>query len=305
MLKTDLHIDLKVTSAQVQLIRQLLYYDLFKYPLVKEEFLSKITEVELADLLTSGMLRQEDGYYSTELSKKKIDDRKAGNKLCESWVQKAYRRAKFIAQFPFVRGVYISGSMSKGFMSSDGDVDFFLITEPGRLWLSRTILIAFKKLFLLNSRKFFCMNYFIDTDHLEIEEKNVFTAVELSTLIPVCDMGYHDRFGKLNGWIDKEFKGARLRPALNKTNKTAIKKFLEFFLSGWIGKNLDALFFRITLKVWHKKFNAFTEDEFALALKSRKYISKHHPQNFQRQVLLGFQQKVEEFEKKHGISLSA
>jgi len=33
------------------------------------------------------------------------------------------------------------------------------------------------------------MNYFIDEEALEIEEKNIFTATELITLLPACGNG--------------------------------------------------------------------------------------------------------------------
>ena len=32
--------------------------------------------------------------------------------------------------------------------------------------------------------KNFCINYFVDSENLEIQEKNIFTATELVTLLP-------------------------------------------------------------------------------------------------------------------------
>src|SRR4029453_8923510 len=92
-----------------------------------------------------------------------------------------------IASFPYVRCVCISGSLSKKYFDDTTDIDFFVITKPGRLWVCRTFLILFKKLFLLNSKKYFCINYFIDSDNLEIPDQNIFTATELTTLIPMHD----------------------------------------------------------------------------------------------------------------------
>ena len=50
-----------------------------------------------------------------------------------------------------------------------------------------------------------------------------------------------------------------------------------------------------TLKFYKKDKVYFTEKDFNHALKSRSYISKHHPQNFQKKVLNAFEQKVNEF----------
>ena len=71
----------------------------------------------------------------------------------------AKRVGTFIHRFPYVRGVYLSGSLSKhGITGKDDDLDFFIITKAGRVWAAKLLLIAFKKIVLLNSEKYFCIN---------------------------------------------------------------------------------------------------------------------------------------------------
>ena len=85
-------------------------------------------------------------------------------------------------QFPFVRGVFISGSLSKRCAAEKEDVDYFIVTSANRLWIARTIMHLYKKLTYLRGRQDrYCMNYFIDEEALEIKEKNIFTAVEMIT----------------------------------------------------------------------------------------------------------------------------
>ena len=79
---------------------------------------------------------------------------------------KAKAKARFISKFPFVAAVGVSGSLSKGYYDSDSDIDFFIITQHNRLWICRTLLMVYKKIFLLNSRKYFCPNYFISSEQL-------------------------------------------------------------------------------------------------------------------------------------------
>ena len=45
-----------------------------------------------------------------------ISRRIAGNKLAEKKINSAYKMTKFISKFPYVRGVMLSGSISKGYM---------------------------------------------------------------------------------------------------------------------------------------------------------------------------------------------
>jgi len=71
--------------------------------------------------------------------------RKKGNDAAAKLLKKADKAANFIAAFPFVKGVAISGSLSKKFADEDADIDFFIITAANRLWLARTFLHLFLK----------------------------------------------------------------------------------------------------------------------------------------------------------------
>jgi len=284
----------------------MIYYQLFKYPLrIGEIDGGHDAQEDLDKLVSQNILYQLDNYYSIVDIKKNVEKRLIGNELYDEMLPHAIKRAKFIYQFPFVEGVYISGSMSKGFISENGDVDFFIITKPGRLWLCRTLLILFKKVFLANNRKLFCLNYFIDFHHLEIEEKNIFTATELITLLPICDSGINKEFNKENNWVNNYYPKTPFRKSLlGKLKKNLLSKVLELLLRTLIGKWLDQLSMKLTLKVWNDKFGDFKPQDFDLALKSRSYVSKHHPQNFQKKVLSEFALRVNDFEKEHGIDLS-
>ncbi|MBK8391296.1 MAG: hypothetical protein IPL23_19265 [Saprospiraceae bacterium] len=50
------------------------------------------------------------------------------------------------------------------------------------------------------------------------------------------------------------------------------------------GKKLEVLLMNVTLAFWKRKFNDFDKQTFEKAFKSRPYISKHHPLNFQAKV---------------------
>ncbi len=135
---------------------------------------------------------------------KYVHRRKKGNELAEKRLKTAKRVSGLISRFPFIRGILLSGSISKGFMEEDSDIDYFIITHPNRVWFSRLMLMLFKKLFFFNSKKIFCINYFVDSEKLEIEEKNIFTATEIVTLLPTYGKKIYDEFYEKNYWV-KEF----------------------------------------------------------------------------------------------------
>jgi hypothetical protein len=53
-----------------------------------------------------------------------------------------------------------------------------------------------------------------------------------------------------------------------------------------------------------KRYSDLDRDTFRLAFKTRKNVSKHHPNFFQRRVLESLKLKLEQLELKHNIALS-
>ncbi len=298
------------TSIKTQhksILRMLLYFDIFDYPLSKQELLMAVGDPDelkeaLEELISSGTIQQSNGWYF--VTGKKYFKRISQETNADHFLRKAKKYASLINKFPFVRGVYISGSLSKDWADDDTDVDYFIITEPQRLWICRTLLILFKKVFLLNSRKYFCLNYFIDTTHLEIEEKNIFTATEISFLKPVINEQLFNEFIVSNGWIKKYYnhRNADSRHLVS-TKSFWPKRVMEWLLSGNLGEWLDIASMRRTLQFWAKKFPTMQSEEFVINFKSDRTISKHHPGGFQKRVLHELESRIIEFEKQTSISL--
>ncbi len=99
-------------------------------------------------------------------------------------------------------------------MHEDGDIDFFIITKADRLWICRTLLVLYKKVFLLNSRKYFCVNYFVDENNLKIKDKNMFTAIEVKHLLSVYNPELIGHFKEINNWTNEFIPGSLNRPKL-------------------------------------------------------------------------------------------
>ena len=295
------------------LLKPLLYFSLFRYPLTEEEIFAfseasskEQIKRELDCLVKDNIIYNFGDFYLCENDESLIKRRLLGNKKAKDIHQKATKVSKFISKFPFVEGVGISGSLSKGYYDDDGDIDFFIITTPNRLWIARTLLILYKKIFLLNSKKYFCVNYFISADSLEIDEKNRFTATELVTLLPMFGNGSFHDFYKKNKWANSFLPNKNISENIGNllpVNKPFITKASEKILNTKIGDYIDNLFLRITYKKWKLKFKDIDEDQFNIALKSTKNISKHHPLNFQNQVIERLNKKYVEYQENHNIHL--
>jgi predicted nucleotidyltransferase len=49
----------------------------------------------------------------------------------------ARKKAAFISKFPFIRGIFVSGSLSKNYADDKSDLDFFVVTSDGQSIVGR------------------------------------------------------------------------------------------------------------------------------------------------------------------------
>jgi hypothetical protein len=182
-------------------IRKLLYFDIFSYPLLAEEIyeycdyqdidLNRSFKV-LEELKAENLISSHSGFYFIGDEGSKIERRFEANQQAGHRMNDARKNVSIAANFPFVRAVFISGTLSKHVMKPDNDIDFFIITEPGKLWVCRAFLTLYKKLILRNSYRNFCLNYFVDSNNLEIPDKNIFTSTEVAFLLPMYNYSVYE-----------------------------------------------------------------------------------------------------------------
>jgi len=295
------------------LLRTLAYFDVFDHPLTVAELVyyadvpfvnARSAHRELTELLALGTLEHHAGHWSLHDCVERVQRRLRSAERAQARFPQAERMTRRIASFPFVRAVLISGSMSKGCMAPDGDIDYFIITTPGRLWVARTLLILYKKLFLLNSRRDFCVNYFVDIEHLTVTERDRYTALEVVTLIPVYGKVCSNAFFERNAWAFAHYpsvrarRGSDLQPGLPR-----LKSILERLLNGRVGALLDAWAMQLTWRFWRWKFDHLDPRAFDQALRSRTHVSKHHPRDFRQLVLDGYDLRLSKLEQQLGVPL--
>lgn len=299
------------------ILSTLAYYDIFTYPLRKREiwlFLQNLydhTEFEIAlqALVDNSSIFKLDEFYSLQNTYAIVNRRITGNNKAQQLLQTAEKVSSLLSGFPFVRGIAVSGSLSKNFADDRSDIDLFIITSPNRLWLARTLLHCFKKLtFLVNKQHFFCMNYFVDEDHLEIAEKNIYTATEIATLIPLQGNTVFEKFYTRNAWIKMYLPNKYMRVSTEKKIKeTWIKWLTEFLLNNAFGNMLDNMLMNITSKRWLKKTHRrkLNTRGIVLGMSATKSCAKPDPKNFQNKFIDQYERKVFELLHKKVIVMKS
>lgn len=293
------------------IIKALLYYDIFSHPLKSDEIFSFLpqnsvtkekVDQHLKDAAHSGAVYSEqDGYYYIKPNAGNVASRLQREKHSKKLWKITYFMTHVIKRFPFVRCVMVTGSLSKNSSDDLADIDFMVITEPERLWVARTMLMLFKKVFLLNSKKYFCLNYFITEDNLVISERNLFTATEIATIKPVYNLRLAKEFVSANPWVKDFFPNyvvndcTQHKPGCKITNSRSIlQRFSEMFFTGSIGDKLDEYFRGKTVKHWKNRFPELNENERNDRLRSTREVSKAHPGSVMKKILEMYNQKLTE-----------
>lgn len=298
----------------------LAYFDIFNYPISCDDISQLIDypkqeiNVALRNLKKSGLCYEHANYYALqENCEFLLETRRLSEDNAKKNWQKAQKYVQKIANFPFVQGIAISGSLSKGVISENGDIDYFIITSPNRLWLARTLLVLYKKICLLNSHKYFCINYFVDTNNLEVIDKNLFTAMEVAHIVPVFqEQQLFEKFYSQNQWIADYFpipipvrKKHSNYSLINEIKSARRKSLLERLLSGKIGDLINNWAHRQTMRRWMKKFSHFNKEKFELTMRSTKGVSKHHPQDYQSKVLKAHNERLTKLIDRYNNFLSS
>jgi hypothetical protein len=294
----------KLSGIKETILATVTYFDMFDYPLTSAEihlFLrSKCTpgdfDEALKHLVINGLIFRFEKYYALKNDYRLVARRRDGNMKAVELITIAGKISELLIRFPFVRGIAISGSLSKNFADENSDIDLFIITAKNRLWIARTLMHAFKKLtFLVNRQDYFCMNYYIDEQELEIVEKNIYTATEVVTLIPLQGDNAFEQFYAANLWTQCYLPNKIMRLSSARPLKESfLKRFLEILLNYAGGNTFDNMLMKITASRWFKKTRSkqVNSKGAVMAMDAGKHYSKPHAGNFQAKLLGQYEDKL-------------
>jgi hypothetical protein len=304
-----------MNQAQVKenILRTLLYYDIFSHPLKPEEiyiFLpnNSVPEPEILGMIkrfsaeSDNHFAEKNGFIYVKPNDHFVERRLTKERLARRMWLAARIMTHIIKRFPFVRAVFITGSLSKNSSDKISDIDYMIVTSKNRLWIARTLLILFKKIFLLNSYKYFCLNYFITEDNLEIPFKNVFTATEVAYIKATFNTDIMNSFVMANKWIKEYFPNYKiLDPYLHSSGfkvnnrKSIVQKLIEILFSGSLGNKLDNYFLEKTSLHWNRKYSSLEDGDRKLLFRTERNVSTAHPGDMQRLILKKYNEKLRQF----------
>jgi hypothetical protein len=280
------------------------YFDIFDYPITQSEisqflqnsYPSRDITDSLHELAMENWIYQFDEFYALQDSYGLVIRRRQGNLKARNMLKTAEKIASFLSAFPFVRGVAVSGSLSKNFADEKSDIDFFIITAKNKLWLARAIMHGFKKFtFLFKKEHWFCMNYYVDEAMLQIKEKNIYTATEIATLLPLRGIGSFQEFYQHNKWSRNFLPNHTMRVSyLQELRSPLLKKGIEIIFSNPFGHLLDYLLMRLTVHRWKQKTKnkKLNSRGIVMGMDAGRHYAKPDPEHFQKKLIQVYEKKI-------------
>jgi hypothetical protein len=307
----------KLNELESGIIKTLLYSGIFEYPLTFEELVKycrvKIIDLEqfklsLKRILDKKLVYQIDGFLLLKEESEYIKKRIVANRFSKKLLPVALKFSKTLMRFPFLRGICLSGSISKNNFSIGNDIDFFIIAEQKRVWLLRFLLIIYHKTLQQKHKKYFCLNYFIQKNTI-ITPMNIFIASELASLIPTCGEEICFDFINLNNWTKDYYPNHQYNPIKISSGDPVnhMKKFIEFICRNWLFDFVDYALMKILIlrKHWQIKRNkiSVSDKNAFFSTVNNRIIRMNHIHDNQLKILKLFEQSIHEFEKEKQVKL--
>ncbi|MFA6427867.1 MAG: hypothetical protein WCW16_05545 [Candidatus Magasanikbacteria bacterium] len=212
-------------ALKESVIKTLSYFDLFQYPLTREELYRNLWDTDSADLKLdyTDFVKQVEvydeigykhGFYFLSGNEEHVARRQNRVRIIEEKMQIAKRGIKKLRWIPFVRAVCVCNTVALGTAVEESDVDIFVIARKGRIWFVRFWSTLILKLFRLrtskgNMKNKICLSFFVSDSQLNLEflcafEDDIYLVYWLGHLVPVYDPDnlLHSMY-KANTWTKK------------------------------------------------------------------------------------------------------
>ncbi|MEK9182909.1 MAG: hypothetical protein AAB849_00155 [Patescibacteria group bacterium] len=308
------------TGAAIK--RTLAFFDIFKHSLTNFElyqWLFSREKMELPDIIKApkqSEIQEANGFFFLSSNPPDFYLRRQDRAISNDRKFVIARRAAQLISFvPFVRLVAICNTLSFEAAEKDSDIDFFIITRRGRIWLTRFLVSAILSVFNLRRHGYsvtdkICLSFFISDDNLNLKKvslpvdsqgrPDIYLIYWLASLAPLINRsGALEKFWQANDWAFEylanfEF-GGKIKNFYEINIFSPAEKsryLLERRLGGGTGDKLELFFKKIQLfKILrHKQSQYFAQGTAVVVNDSMLKFHEEDRRDFFRNKWAGYEQ---------------
>jgi hypothetical protein len=285
-------------------MRALAYGDVFDFPLTAREVhryldvpaTAEEVVADLAAVASNGPVESDGTLYWLAGRGGLADIRHHRGLTSAALWPRALRYGRVLAGMPFVRMVAVTGALAMDNVADHADVDFLVVTEPGRLWLGRGFVIGVVRLAGLRDLEL-CPNYLVSEDALVLDDHDLFTAHELAQMVPLHGFDVYRTMRERNGWSVRFLPNADGVPRTVPTSVAwgmGLRRAGEAVLHGRVGERLER---------WERtrKIRRFSRDGGGREARFSEDVCKGHFGGYHGRVLAEFEARLSELGVPAGV----
>lgn len=258
-------------SLDEAILRTVLYADVFDYALTPAEIQwmligraatpAEVTSaINASPWLAERILRAPNGCVTLHDRTPLAALREERQRLAAQLWPAARRWAHRLGCLPFVRMVAVTGALAMDNAPAGDDVDFLIVTEPGRVWLARALAVGL--VYLARRRSVgLCPNYVLARTVLAQIRRDAFIAHDLAQMVPLVGHAIYVEMRAANRWADAYLPNA-IHPLRDEAElqprgwERALQRLGEWLLSGLVGEALETWERERKLKKFHAAAHA-------------------------------------------------
>lgn len=238
----------------------IIFFDIFNYPLTPLEVwqnsrlsgpvsFGKVLEM-MESMEAQGRICKEESFYFLPGSIGSVKGRKEKYIYADFKFRRAIKIARLFKFIPWIRMIAIGNLMGSDNLRKESDIDLFIITDKGRIWLTRFFSVGLIKILGLRpspvkSENTICLSFFMSLDDLDLQkcmlQEDIYFIYWLAFLTPIYDSDdVYEKLIENNSWIKRQLPN--WEPIAINARRNAGKKFnglyyrfMDFFL-GWAEK---------------------------------------------------------------------
>ncbi len=286
------------------ILRTLLYADVFDYPLTLDEIHHYLiatpatpeavqTALDGSPWLAQRVTRV-DGYVTVREREANCTVRDQRRKHSERMWPAARRWGYLIGCLPFVRMVAVTGALAVDNAPAGDDIDYLIVSAPGRAWLARALSVLLVRLARLRGVGL-CPNYVLAQTALVQHQRDLYAAHDLAQMVPLVGRPVYEAMLAENAWrlafLPHARRPLRREPELTPRGLLRLgQRCGEWLLGGRLGDALER---------WERarklrKFAPAAQLPGSAAELDADHIKGHFDDNG-RPIMARFQERLERF----------
>lgn len=260
-------IDKELTKAIIEVIA---FFDLHDCPLTSFEIWRYLRiKCEPDDVVRAlrseelnSKLHYKNGFYFLTGREENVEVRMERYNLTDKKMKRALRMARLFKFIPWIRMMAVANTVGAHNMKKEGDIDFFIVTDERRIWITRFFCVLIAEALRLRPAKNIiknriCLSFFTTPSKLNLNEfmdssldPDINYVYLIAGFVPIYDRGQNVlEFKKANRWMKNYLPNFEL-PDIHNNRMVRAPRFIRFKnITGLIFGKLEGFFKMISYRM--------------------------------------------------------